>query len=116
VKPWFSRGLKALICALFADAVAHVTLAALPLMYDLVGLPLLLVPSLGMVRPGLAQPPPLCGDGERDKDMSLPADTGVPGMVERMRLAPALPKVLDVVPKSDGGICGALLVAEERRR
>jgi hypothetical protein len=113
VKPWLP-GVNARTCALLACAVAHVTLFALPLAYGLAGLALLLVPSYGVVSPGLAQPP-LCGEGERDRDMSLaPTDTGVPGMAERMRSTP-LPNLPEVVPKSVVMIFG-VLVAEERRR
>jgi hypothetical protein len=101
--------------ALLACAVAQVTLFALPLAYDLAGLALLLVPSCGVVRPGLAQPPPLCGEGERDRDMSLaPADTGVPGIAERMRSTP-LPNLPDVVPKSVVIIFGVLEIEVRRR-
>ena len=35
--------------------------------------------SYGVVSPGLAHPPPLLGEGERDKDMN---EAGVPGMVD----------------------------------
>jgi hypothetical protein len=97
-------------------------LFALPFAYGfLAGLALRLVESYGVVRPGLAQPPAL-GEGERDRDIGstglAPPDTGVPGMVERMRppLPRALPlsKVPDVVPRSEVTIFGVL--AEERRR
>lgn len=35
--------------------------------------------SYGEVNPGLDQPPPLLGDGDRDKDMK---EAGVPGIVD----------------------------------
>ena len=75
-----------LISSRLASADAHVTL--LPLVPPLavkgnsltkgfLGLDLPLAFSNGVVSPGLDQPPPLLGEGDRDRDMSA---AGVPGM------------------------------------
>lgn len=75
-----------LISSLFACAEAHVTLLLLvpPLAlkgnsppYGFRGLDFPLTLSNGVVSPGLDQPPPLLGEGDRDKDISA---AGVPGM------------------------------------
>lgn len=44
-----------------------------------------LTPSYGVVSPGLAHPPPLLGEGDRDKDIQV---AGVPGIVGSGRAKP----------------------------
>jgi hypothetical protein len=73
------------------------------------------------VRPGLDQPPPLCGDGDRDNDMSG-ARPGVSGTASSC--CPKRPEVVpEVVPyvSSVGELLGSVKLGdigarEERRR
>ena len=72
-----------LICSLLALAVAQVTFSELadPFIcispYPFLGLDFPLTLSYGLVKPGLDQPPPLLGDGDRDNDIF---EYGVPGI------------------------------------
>lgn len=94
------------------------TLLAEPLGCARIGLDRPLDPSYGVVSPGLDQPPPRCGDGDRDSDI-LP---GVPGIVGRGCETP-LPGTPDVAPSAPT-LCalswkfrfGGVFAAESRRR
>lgn len=73
---WFAKAGYPRTSALLACAEAHVTFPAPPFAVGK-GLVLRVVEPLCVVNPGVAHPPPRCGDGDRDKDM-VPSP-GVPG-------------------------------------
>ena len=110
--------------SVLAFALAHVTLPLLlapPFVYRsgyaFLGEDLPPIDPNSLLRPGLAQPPPARGEGDRDNDISV---DGVPGMVEsRPEPRPLRP---DVAPMSRLGILsrssleGGCFVLEDLRR